>query len=223
MGISRKIFLTISNVLNPKKVYLTMSLTYRGKKQKLAAEFDHIRCSTLELCSEEILSNKVEGNVAELGVYKGDFAKKLNQLFPDRKLYLFDTFQGFEHKDIDVEKANNFSDGTQDFSDTSVDLVLNKMLYPNNCIVKKGFFPETAVDVSDKFCFVSLDADLYEPIYQGLKFFYDKLERGGYIFVHDYNNDNYTGAKEAVQKFCKETNISFTPIGDSGGTSIITK
>ncbi len=223
MGISRNIFLSISNILNAKRVYLTMSLTYRSKKQKLAAEFDHIRCSTLELCYEEIIANKLAGNVAELGVYKGDFAKKLNQLFSDRKLYLFDTFQGFEHKDINVELVNNFSDGTQDFSDTSVDLVMKKMLHPNNCIIKKGFFPATAADVSDKFCFVSLDADLYEPIYQGLKFFYDKLEKGGYIFVHDFNNENYTGAKNAVYKFCKETGISYVPIGDSGGTAIITK
>ena len=56
------------------------------------------------------------------------------------------------------------------------------MAHPDNCIVKQGFFPETATDVEDTFCFVSIDTDLYEPIYQGLKFFYPKLEKGGYIF-----------------------------------------
>jgi O-methyltransferase len=49
------------------------------------------------------------------------------------------------------------------------------------------------------------------------------LAKGGYIFVHDYNNDNYKGAKEAVNKFCLENNITKTVLPDSCGTAIITK
>ena len=71
--------------------------------------------------------------------------------------------------------------------------------------------------------FVSIDADLYEPIYAGLQFFYKYLVRGGYIFVHDFNNDNYKGARKAVEQFCEEQNISFTPIPDAAGSVIITK
>lgn len=41
----------------------------------------------------ELIRNNVQGNVAELGAYKGEFAKRLNQLFSDRKLYLFDTLK----------------------------------------------------------------------------------------------------------------------------------
>ena len=119
----------------------------------------------------ELIRNNVQGNVAELGVYKGEFAKMLNQLFSDRKLYLFDTCEGFRQNDISAEKQNHFSSGEQDFSDTSVELVLGKMKYPQNCIVKKGYFPESAADVDDRFCFLSLDADLYKPLLSGLQFF----------------------------------------------------
>jgi O-methyltransferase len=88
---------------------------------------------------------------------------------------------------------------------------------------KKGIFPETAKDVNDKFCFVSLDVDLYEPTKEGLKFFYPLLSPGGVIMVHDFNNLNYKGVREAVLEFCREKGISYVPIPDIGGTVIIIK
>jgi O-methyltransferase len=106
-------------------------------------EHDYIRASSLELIANEIYDKNIDGNVAELGVYRGDFAKIINIAFPDRKLYLFDTFEGFDERDIKVELRNKYSIGNQNFSNTSVELVLSKMKYKENCIVKKGFFPET--------------------------------------------------------------------------------
>ncbi len=161
--------------------------------------------------------------MAELGAYKGEFAKRLNQLFSDRKLYLFDTFEGFRQNDISAEKQNHFSSGEQDFSDTSVELVLGKMKYPQNCIVKKGYFPESAADMDNRFCFVSLDADLYKPLLSGLQFFYPRLENKGYIFVHHFNNDLNKIARQAVIEFYSLTNISYMPIPYGCGKAIITK
>ena len=223
MGISKSVFHKISKVLAGRKLYFTKSLTFRNKPQALPPNFDYVRYSTLGLCYEEIISNNVKGNVAELGVYKGDFAKRLNLLFTDRKIYLFDTFEGFDQKDIEIEQQSGFSKGDQDFSNTSLEYVMKQMPYPDNCIVKKGMFPATATGVSDTFCFVSIDADLYEPILQGLIFFYPKLEKGGYIFVHDFNNEEYKGARQAVFKFCSDNGIGFVPIPDSGGSVVITK
>jgi O-methyltransferase len=70
---------------------------------------------------------------------------------------------------------------------------------------------------------VSLDADLYDPIYAGLSFFYPRLVKGGYILIHDFNNDNYKGARRAVEQFCSEQNVNFVPLPDSGGSAIISK
>jgi O-methyltransferase len=223
-SISKSIFTTFSNILSGKNLFLIKSLVYLKRPRRINTKrLDFIRMSTLELVAEEIYQNKIPGNVAELGVYKGEFAKEINSLFPDRKLFLFDTFEGFDKKDIDAELKNSFSSGKQDFSDTSVESVLAKMKYKENCIVKKGFFPESAAGVDEKFSFVSIDADLYQPIYSGLHFFYPKLNSGGYIFVHDFNNEEYKGAREAVIKFCSENNCSYVPIGDIGGTAIISK
>jgi O-methyltransferase len=189
----------------------------------LPINFDYVRYSTLGLCYEEIIRRQVEGSIAELGVYKGDFAKRLNSLFPHRNIYLFDTFQGFNETDVEVEKDNRFSEGDQDFSDTSIESVLAKMKYPEKCIVKKGKFPDTATGVNDSFCFVSIDADLFAPIFSGLQFFYPKLEKGGFIFIHDFNNDQYKGSRQAVMEYCQEQGIGYIPIPDSCGTVVLTK
>lgn len=224
MSLKKRIFQRISKKLSAKNVYLAQSLTYqRTPEKKLPLNFDYVRYATLELCFNQIMAQKVAGSVAEVGVYKGDFSKRLNLLFKDRTLYLFDTFEGFADADKKIEKEKTNKDVTQDFSDTSIELVKNKMPFPEKCIFKKGYFPKTAADVSGRFCFVSLDTDLYEPIYKGLEFFYPRLENGGYIFVHDFNNDNYTGAKQAVVEFCTKNNIGYVPIPDSGGTAIITR
>jgi O-methyltransferase len=99
----------------------------------------------------------------------------IDQYFSDRTLYLFDTFEGFNEADVSKEKKEGFSSGEQNFSDTSVESVLQQMPFPEKYKPYKGFFPASAKGVDDRFVFVSLDADLYDPLYAGLQFFYPKL------------------------------------------------
>lgn len=223
MAIKKFIFQKITRFLSKKSVYIIKSLFYLNNKRKIPPNFDYVRYSTLELCYDEINRKKIPGSVAELGVYKGDFAKRLNQLFPERNLYLFDTYSGFSKSDIESEVLLGFSSGEQDFSDTSTELIMNIMPYPEKCIIKKGYFPDTTVGIEDIFCFISIDVDLFNPIYDGLKYFYPRLANGGYIFVHDFNNDEYKGVKQAVLQFCSEQNIRFVPIPDICGSIVITK
>lgn len=207
-----------------KNIFIGNSLSFLQRKRQIDKNyFDYIRLATLELVSYEISKRNLQGSVAELGVYKGKFARYINQYFPDRSLYLFDTFEGFDKRDLKSEKENEFSTGDQDFSDTSIESVLKLMPHPKKCIPIKGFFPESAKSLNDTFVFVSIDADLYEPIYNGLVFFYPRLVTGGYIFIHDFNNDNYKGSRKAVEQFCKEQSINYLPLPDSGGSAIIIK
>ncbi|MBD3243830.1 MAG: methyltransferase, partial [Chitinivibrionales bacterium] len=109
------------------------------------------------------------------------------------------------------------------FADTSVDLVLAKMPYRDKCIVRQGSFPGTAADVDDTFCFVSLDADLYEPTIEGLRFFYPRLSPGGQIFVHDFSGPGYGGVRAGVEEFCSKKQVGFAHMGDAGGSVVIAK
>ena len=163
-----------------------------------------------------VYKNEIKGAVAEAGVFQGEFAKVINEKFADRKLYLFDTFEGFDSRDITYEQNNDFSnEKTGHLNMTSKDMVLGKMKHVQNCIIKEGYFPETAEGINDTFCFVNLDMDLYKPTLEGLKFFWSRMEKGGVILVHDYFSEAYKGVGRAVSEFIKEENVYLFPIGDS--------
>ena len=189
----------------------------------IPSRVDPVRLHTLHALAREISFNDVEGSVAELGVFKGDFAKLINEFFPDRTFYLFDTFEGFSEKDTEYDVEKNYSQPSSFFQDTSVELVLSKMPHRQMCKVVKGYFPESTAEVDETFSFVSIDTDLYLPIYNGLHYFYERLSKNGYILVHDFNHRYYSGAREAVIRFCKEKGVSYCPVADSAGSAIITK
>lgn len=180
-----------------------------------------IRWSTIECISREVYKNKISGAVAEAGVFQGNTAKWINVFFPDRKLYLFDTFSGFNAQDQLSDDENNLYNMKIDYSNTSIEKVMEKMTYPQNCVVKPGWFPESAQNVEDSFCFVRLDMDLYNPIKSGLEFFYPKMTRGGYICVHDCRSRNFDGARKAVIDFCKEYKQNYMCMPDALGTAVI--
>jgi O-methyltransferase len=211
-------------VIDKRDTIICGKMLYMDRERKdFVFEYDYIRASAVELIANEIYDKNIDGSVAELGVYRGDFAKIINLAFPDRRLYLFDTFEGFDKRDIKTELENKFSTGEQDFSETSVELVLEKMKYKDNCVVRKGYFPETANGISELFSFVSIDCDLYDPMYSGLNYFYKNLNHGGYILLHDYNNKEYAGIKFALRKFSKENNTAYFPICDGCGSAVIMK
>lgn len=190
----------------------------------------HPRVCWLRGFAQFVLEQKLEGNVAECGVFRGEFAYYINKYFPEKKLYLFDSFEGFGKSDIEIERKHGkegFLEGKYNhvgmFSDTSEQLVLNKVPHPERCILKKGFFPETAKDVQDKFCFVMLDMDLYQPMLAGLHFFYDKMVSGGVILLHDYFERKLPGVKEAVEKFEmeKQQKLCKITIGDFCSLAVV--
>ena len=187
---------------------------------------DYVRRRCFELCAQEVIENNVNGSVAEAGVFRGDFAQYINYAFPDKKLYLCDTFESFDKDEAsnEIKKGYIDKDFISVFCNTSVDLVMSKMHYKENVIVKKGLFPNTMKDINDEFAFVSLDMDLENSILEGLRYFYPRLSKGGYIFIHDYNNV-YHGVKNAVQRYQTESDcrLSTVPICDQGGTLIVTK
>lgn len=185
--------------------------------------YDPIRLSTLELAAREINRRHVPGAIAELGVYRGGFAKYISQAFPARQFYLFDTFEGFDTEQASVDKSRGFTRVDKDFSATTEQLIRGMMFQPQRCIIKKGCFPETTLGVEATFAFVSIDCDLYLPILDGLKFFYERLSPGGFIFVHDYSNSKYLGARAAVNEFCDCQGITIVPLPDCDGTAVITK
>lgn len=230
-----------SNIFNENFDFIIIT-TYAGfeeVKQQLMTEFNiseekiissfveptiRAKVTFLESFSKIAYRKNIQGDVAEAGVYRGGFAKDINHYFPDRNLYLFDTFSGHDDRDIAVERDREYNSAVklETLAETSVEIVMSKMENPKNCIVKKGYFPET-FDLSNdaKFAFVNIDLDLYQPIRSALEIFYPRMSKGGVILIHDYMWSYVEGACKAVDEFCEKNNIGLVPIGDGVSVAIV--
>lgn len=175
------------------------------------------RIECLRNIKELLSEDDVAGECAELGVYQGDFAKEINRVFSDRKLYLFDTFEGFADSDCISEMSRGYANSNKKgyFSNTTEDMVVGKMKNKENIRICKGFFPDSAKGIEETWCFVNLDADLYEPTLAGLEYFYPRMCEGGIILVHDYFSRAFHGVKDAVRYYCKKNCICYAPVGDT--------
>lgn len=149
---------------------------------QLADTYIHARIAFINNLAMIFKERNLTGSCAELGVHRGDTARHINRVFPDKTLYLLDTFEGFDERDCAFEVEHSFSTAKRgEFGDTSLDLVKSKMPHLEQCRFLQGYFPHTASAISEeeRFCFVNIDVDLYQPILAGCEFFYPRLVGGG--------------------------------------------
>lgn len=149
----------------------------------------------------------LEGDMAEVGIYQGGSAKLICEAKGNRKLHLFDTFEGLP----DVSEIDkNFEDidflHTKDINNTTIESVQKYLEKYDNVFFYKGKFPDTAEPIKDLvFSFVHLDADLYESTLNGLKFFYPRLLKGGIIISHDYVT--IKGVRKAFEDYFSDKSV----------------
>jgi len=213
----------VNRILLRRNLVLTASLYSQPAGHSLALaphSFDFIRAALIRTMAAEIRERGVAGAIAEVGVYQGRTAGLMNALFPDRTMYLFDTFEGFTANDAAKESVSVRMD---EFKDTSVEAVLAVMPHRDRCIARKGWFPDTAAGIEDTFCFVSLDVDLYAPTLAGLEWFWPRLAVGGAIMVHDYAAPKFPGPKRAVREFAIAQGIGIVALPDSAGSALLVK
>lgn len=195
-----------------------------SKKLKRIERFyrDKVRLYTFWLQIERLKKEKIAGAFAEVGVYQGETARMMHEMDPSRRLHLFDTFEGFDKKDLEPSDNKSVNHGI-DFSDTSLESVVKFINGNSNIEFHKGYFPATTKDLPvERYAFVHLDADLYNPTIAGLRYFYPLLSPGGVIIVHDYNH-TWEGVTRAVDEFSKTIPENLNEISDWLGSVIIVK
>ncbi len=181
------------------------------------------RAATMRLLAGQIARLGVPGDLAELGVYRGDFAALMNAALPERRLHLFDTFTGFPERDVAVERAGGFSRaGSGDFGGTSRETVAARLPHPERALFHEGYFPETFGTCADcRFALVSIDADLYAPTAAALPLFWERLSPGGALLIHDVSSTQFSGAGRAVEEFCSARGLLPMPVCDLHGSAVL--
>lgn len=190
---------------------------------------DYFRYRTFELIADELIAADVKGAVAELGVFRGTFSRLINKKFAVKRMYLFDTFEGFDSEEAEKELllgrcAESFIEGHKD---TSAEIAVRNLLVPEQCVICKGLFPESVTEEAEKetYCFVSIDVDFEDSIYSGIDFFYPRLAEGGILYIHDYNTYILQGVRAALKHYEEIQGIRLKkiPLADRAGTVVIIK
>ena len=128
---------------------------------------DIARLYALILNTEDVLQSTSKGDIAELGVFKGNSAGIFAALAGKykRKVFLFDTFEGFDQRDLTGTDMNNLSP----FGNTTVDKV-REFIHSDNVFFIKGRFPDSLQEAPamEEFAVVHIDCDLYAPASAGI-------------------------------------------------------
>jgi O-methyltransferase len=194
----------------------TKSLTMIGEKR-----FDNIR-----YLFEDVISNNIEGDLIETGVWKGGaviYMNGINKHYNQtRKIFVADSFEGLPPPDpkyIYDANANFHNEKEYSISLDEVKNNFNKLdLLDDNVIFIKGFFKDTLFQYPfDKISILRLDGDMYQSTIEALEALYDKVSIGGYIIVDDYGWKR-CGCSKAVDYFIEKNNIKadFIWIDDIG-------
>ena len=205
------IFAKLMSNLNTKFQFSLLSF-YNDKKiidlikiVKKEVDFAFFPIEAYHVYSIAKSQSKLDGDMAEVGVYQGGSAKLIAEVKNEKELYLFDTFEGLPKVS---EKDTHFGTSywkTGEFSNTSLENVENYLSNYKNIYCYKGKFPETSEAIkTKKFSFVHLDVDLFQSTIDCLEFFYPRMINGGIILTHDYHTD---GVKQAFNEFCKDKKI----------------
>jgi O-methyltransferase len=145
-----------------------------------------------------IATARIQGAIAEVGVFKGGSARLISIAKGEREFHLFDTFEGLPG--VDPRHDPGFREGTFKGSIEGVRAVLGDV---PNIHFHKGFFPDTATGFEHlRFSFVHLDVDLYESTRGSLEWFYPRMTPGAMLISHDYTDAE--GVRKAFTEFFAE-------------------
>lgn len=169
-----------------------------------------------------VLDDRVPGDFVELGVYKGNSAFVLATFGRQhgRTTYLYDTFEGFDRRDLTEIDARQ----AVQFTDTSLEDV-RSLVGTEGVVYVPGYFPQSlaTTQAPTQIAVAHIDCDLYAPMLAGLETFYPRVSPGGVLFLHDYASGFWPGAKRAVDEFLADKPEQPVIIPDKSGTAVIRK
>lgn len=182
-----------------------------------------VRCYALYQSLQYIIKNKIPGDLAECGVWKGGSAMLMALCLQqaginDRKIYLYDTFEGmskpgekdgvYERTEWEKRKTNGAGSDWCAASEEEVTANLERTGYPSsNIICVKGKVEDTIPGtMPQQLALLRLDTDWYESTRHELAHLYPVLSSKAVLLIDDYGA--WEGARKAVDEYFSG---SFTP------------
>lgn len=170
---------------------------------------------------DEIVKEKIPGDVVECGVYKGGngmiMAQALRRFNSKRRIWLYDTFTGMPKP----TKEDVFHNGKKakdiwhrGWCEGSLDEVIENMKqvgYPYYELIEGMVEDTIPARVPKQIALLRLDTDFYQSTRHELEHLYPLLTEGGYLIIDDYHS--WRGSRQACDELLPTKN--FLRIGTS--------
>jgi len=160
----------------------------------------------------------VPGDLAELGMGQGGMSLFLGRLGKKyrRKFLAVDSFEGLPPPDVGKDNPY-FLQGDYRPTEAAGDNYENFLQYMkafdvDDCMtVKKAFFKDLDIPPEfESFCFVHMDSDLYDSVWDSLEKVWDRVSEGGCIVIDDFFH-HAQGPARAVSDFFRARGASEDP------------
>jgi hypothetical protein len=149
-----------------------------------------------------------EAIVAEIGVYKGEFSKKILDMTNPVRLHLIDPWK-FEDDEI---YEDSLYGGAQGVDQGNMDEIFNDLLKifaseinKLQVIIHRASSEEACINFENNyFDWIYIDGNhLYDYVKKDLEYYYPKVKVGGFITGDDYTEGGWWkgGVKKAVDEF----------------------
>ncbi|MBD2133993.1 class I SAM-dependent methyltransferase [Sphaerospermopsis sp. FACHB-1094] len=184
------------------------------------------RLNALIKATEYIISNEIDGDMVECGVWKGGSAmamalkmKEMGSIY--KKIHLYDTFEGMSSP-TGFDKTFDGGDAIKKFSQTKITDSSSNWCYSplgtvtENCystgyptdkfVFVKGKVEDTLpLNLPSSISLLRLDTDWYESTKKELEYLFPLLSPNGILIIDDYGH--WQGARKAVDEYFKSKNI----------------
>lgn len=177
-----------------------------------------------------VVKNDIPGDIVECGVWRGGcslaMALKLRELNSNKKLFLFDTYQGMTEPSLYDKKAYKKLNVLKKFNKLNKK-THNEWCYASISDVKyqfkcfnlldkvtfiKGDIRQTLINPSNlpsKISILRLDTDFHDSTESSLQNLFPLLEKNGILLIDDYGC--WEGARKAVDDYF-EKNLTYKPM-----------
>lgn len=175
------------------------------------------RLDNLQFCVEDVLANRVPGDLIEAGVWRGGatiFMRAILKAYgvENRHVWVADSFEGLPPPD---PKKYPYDAGDRHYTAEELAVPLDQVkanferygLLDSQVRFLKGWFRDTLSRAPiEKLAVIRLDGDLYESTMDALVSLYPKLSVGGYLIVDDYGA--VSACRQAVHDYRESHGIS---------------
>jgi hypothetical protein len=160
-------------------------------------------------------------NIAELGVFKGEFSSEIYKYCKPKNLYLVDLFDGsVTSGDVNGENIEKIH-GQELFK-----IVSNKFINNKNVNITKNDSVEFLKTIeNDMLNFIYIDSSHeFDHTKNELFWSLKKInKKNGIIAGHDYDKKSFYGVYSAVNEFCNENNFNLNVTEQDGLNSFFIK